>query len=94
LFEDVGFFDSFRPLWGWHETKEDLKRKKQEKKAKKAQKKLAAVGGAPEPAATEVAQAAPISNGTAVTTGTEASAGNSAVAKRHAAPTVEEVDED
>ena len=20
LFEDVGFFDSFRPLWGWHEV--------------------------------------------------------------------------
>lgn len=22
LFEDVGFFDSFRPLWGWQETEE------------------------------------------------------------------------
>ena len=20
LFEDVGFFDSFRPVWGWHEV--------------------------------------------------------------------------
>lgn len=45
LFEDVGFFDSFKPLWGWHETKEDLKRKKKEKKARKAQKKLAAAAG-------------------------------------------------
>jgi translocation protein SEC62 len=94
LFEDVGFFDSFRPLWGWHETKEDLKRKKQEKKAKKAQKKLAAIGVEPAPATTEVASTAPASNGAAVTTGTEMSAGNSAVAKRHAAPTVEEVDEE
>ncbi|OAX78018.1 hypothetical protein ACJ72_07676 [Emergomyces africanus] len=30
LFEDVGFFDSFRPVWGWQETK-----KKKSKKSKK-----------------------------------------------------------
>ncbi|KAL4879164.1 translocation protein Sec62-domain-containing protein [Aspergillus karnatakaensis] len=30
LFEDVGFFDSFKPLWGWQETK-----KKKTKKTKK-----------------------------------------------------------
>lgn len=39
LFEDVGFFDSFKPLWGWQETAEDKKRLKAEKKAKKDAKK-------------------------------------------------------
>ncbi|KAH6336071.1 translocation protein SEC62 [Parastagonospora nodorum] len=38
LFEDVGFFDSFRPLWAWHETPEDIKNKKRAKKEKKAAK--------------------------------------------------------
>ncbi|KAL8688783.1 MAG: hypothetical protein Q9218_005389 [Villophora microphyllina] len=28
LFEDVGFFDSFRPLWGWQEDKKKGKRNK------------------------------------------------------------------
>ncbi|KAI9867480.1 MAG: Translocation protein S62 [Trichoglossum hirsutum] len=27
LFEDVGFFDSFRPLWGWQEDKKSKKKK-------------------------------------------------------------------
>ncbi|GAB7354638.1 hypothetical protein MBLNU459_g5072t1 [Dothideomycetes sp. NU459] len=39
LFEDVGFFDSFKPLWGWQETAEDKKRAKEAKKAKKAEKR-------------------------------------------------------
>ncbi|KAH7072160.1 translocation protein Sec62-domain-containing protein [Paraphoma chrysanthemicola] len=41
LFEDVGFFDSFRPLWAWHETPEDIKAKKRAKKEKKAAKQAA-----------------------------------------------------
>ncbi|KAJ5604403.1 Translocation protein S62 [Penicillium lagena] len=28
LFEDVGFFDSFKPLWGWQESKKSKKSKK------------------------------------------------------------------
>lgn len=39
LFEDVGFFDSFKPLWGWQETAEDKKAAKTAKKAKKDAKK-------------------------------------------------------
>ncbi|GAM84674.1 hypothetical protein ANO11243_026730 [Dothideomycetidae sp. 11243] len=35
LFEDVGFFDSFRPVWAWQETKEAKKANKAAKKAKK-----------------------------------------------------------
>ncbi|KAF2197655.1 translocation protein [Delitschia confertaspora ATCC 74209] len=38
LFEDVGFFDSFRPVWAWQETPEDIKAKKRAKKAKKLEK--------------------------------------------------------
>ncbi|KAF2028308.1 translocation protein, partial [Setomelanomma holmii] len=41
LFEDVGFFDSFRPLWAWHETPEDIKAKQRAKKEKKAAKQAA-----------------------------------------------------
>ncbi|KAI9934950.1 hypothetical protein ASPWEDRAFT_140160 [Aspergillus wentii DTO 134E9] len=29
LFEDVGFFDSFKPLWGWQESKKKKKSKKE-----------------------------------------------------------------
>ncbi|KAK6343314.1 Translocation protein S62 [Orbilia blumenaviensis] len=31
LFEDVGFFDSFRPVWAWEKTKEEKKKKKKRK---------------------------------------------------------------
>lgn len=104
LFEDVGFFDSFRPLWGWHETKEDLQRKKKEKKARKAQKKLGEVSGAvgekTEAAPTAKGDVAPAAaapsappNGPVVTSGTDASV-KSTVARRHVAPTVEEADDE
>ncbi|KAH0363587.1 translocation protein, partial [Aureobasidium melanogenum] len=45
LFEDVGFFDSFRPVWGWQETADDKKAKKEQKKAKREAKRLAKAGG-------------------------------------------------
>ncbi|KAI9373852.1 translocation protein Sec62-domain-containing protein [Aspergillus egyptiacus] len=47
LFEDVGFIDSFKPLWGWQETK---KKKKKSKKAVDA-----APGPAPQSTATTTA---------------------------------------
>jgi len=28
LFEDVGFFDSFRPVWAWHKVKKPKQQKK------------------------------------------------------------------
>lgn len=46
LFEDVGFFDSFRPVWAWQETAEDIQKKKQAKKEKKAAKLAARANGA------------------------------------------------
>ncbi|KAF2842582.1 translocation protein [Patellaria atrata CBS 101060] len=42
LFEDVGFFDSFRPIWGWHQDAAAIKEAKKAKKAKKAEKVLKA----------------------------------------------------
>ncbi|KAJ5325458.1 hypothetical protein N7541_011732 [Penicillium brevicompactum] len=36
LFEDVGFFDSFKPLWGWQETKKSKKSSKSKAKAESA----------------------------------------------------------
>ena len=92
LFEDVGFFDSFKPLWGWHETKEDVKRKKQEKKAKRAQKLLPPSDEKEAPAAISSETIMP-ANGSANSTGMESGAA-SALAKRHAAPTVEEVEDE
>ena len=75
LFEDVGFFDSFRPWYAWHEDK---------KKSKKKRKMDADASGTN-------ADALPAANGTAVATGTEA---DGVVARRHAAPTVEEGEDD
>jgi translocation protein SEC62 len=46
LFEDVGFFDSFRPVWAWHEDEKAIKkRKKEERDAKKARRAKVGTGG-------------------------------------------------
>lgn len=46
LFEDVGFFDSFRPVWAWHEDEKAMKkRKKEERDAKKARRAKVGAGG-------------------------------------------------
>ncbi|PLN81002.1 translocation protein Sec62-domain-containing protein [Aspergillus taichungensis] len=60
LFEDVGFFDSFKPLWGWQETK-----KKKSKKPKADPAPTAADKGKDAaPSATTTATAAPDTSGT------------------------------
>ena len=55
LFEDVGFFDSFKPGWAWHEDEKAIKkRKKAEKEKKKAKREAKANGTAvPEEVAKE-----------------------------------------
>lgn len=93
LFEDVGFFDSFKPVWGWQETKK--------KKGGKKGKAGAAVGQAQ---AEKVGGDVPGVNveGGAVSSGAEpasapaAASGNGVAVptKRHAAPTVEEADDE
>lgn len=97
LFEDVGFFDSFRPVWGWQEvssrrlndlegTANSNQEKKQGKKAKKTKtsQKSAGAAGIQMPG-----QPAPA---TATTTSSAApQMSTSQPVHRHQAPQVEEV---
>ncbi|KAJ6011777.1 hypothetical protein N7499_013250 [Penicillium canescens] len=78
LFEDVGFFDSFKPLWGWQETKES-------KKAKKSKGK----GKASAPAVTEAA-APSATTASATTTSAEPASTPTAAVKRDLSARVEE----
>jgi translocation protein SEC62 len=91
LFEDVGFFDSFKPLYEWGDSKKQKKSKK-----KKAALEGAQTGSA-QPSkenagatatATSATSTPPTANGTAATSGTESAAVN----RRHA--TVEEADDE
>jgi translocation protein SEC62 len=45
LFEDVGFFDSFKPLWAWHEDELTIKKRKKEERQKKRAKREAKANG-------------------------------------------------
>ncbi|KAL8703305.1 MAG: hypothetical protein Q9201_003519 [Fulgogasparrea decipioides] len=78
LFEDVGFFDSFRPVWGWQEEK---------KKKGKKNKKDAAADGSKSSSKTEKGK----STKTSSTAATIAPAGTK---NRDLKPRVEEVEED
>ncbi|KAJ5914916.1 Translocation protein S62 [Penicillium tannophilum] len=78
LFADVGFFDSFKPLWGWQENK---------KKSKKVKSGVAAP-------TTAAPLAAPTEAPSATTTSAEAtSTPSSAPVKRDLTARVEEVEE-
>ncbi|KAH8424787.1 Sec62 family protein translocation protein [Aspergillus melleus] len=58
LFEDVGFFDSFKPLWGWQETK-----KKKSKKPSVGNASTPAPEADSTPSATTTATSAPQTSG-------------------------------
>lgn len=100
LFEDVGFIDSFIPLWGWQETK------KGKKKRKSSSSKGAGTGAGAAALTSKLpgqGMATANMNGgaeaAAVTTGAETAPavdvdGALPMTKRHAAPTVEEADDD
>jgi translocation protein SEC62 len=45
LFEDVGFFDSFKPGWAWHEDEKAIKKRKKEEKDRKKAKREAKANG-------------------------------------------------
>ncbi|KAL4933444.1 Sec62 family protein translocation protein [Aspergillus undulatus] len=88
LFEDVGFFDSFKPLWGWQETG------KKKKKSKKTEKAVDGATPAAAPAAALASQAtesAPTA-ASATTSATE-TADTAGAVKRDLAPRIEEVEE-
>ncbi|KAF2722903.1 translocation protein [Polychaeton citri CBS 116435] len=46
LFEDVGFFDSFKPMWAWHEDEKAVKQRKKEERLRKKAKREAKANGA------------------------------------------------
>jgi len=45
LFEDVGFFDSFKPLWAWHEDDKTIKKRKKEERDRKKARRAAKANG-------------------------------------------------
>lgn len=87
LFEDVGFFDSFKPVYEWG----DSKKKKPKKKQQIAAASDGGVAESKEAAPASSSAPAPVGNGNAVSSGVESPAGLP-LAKRHA--TVEEVEEE
>ncbi|KAN0104455.1 translocation protein [Hyaloscypha variabilis] len=83
LFEDVGFFDSFKPVWGWQEDKKKGKKKSTKHTGSaNAASTMAAMTGQPAPASATTTSAAP-------------QIATSTPQQRNLAPRVEEVfDED
>ncbi|RDW92173.1 hypothetical protein BP5796_01567 [Coleophoma crateriformis] len=80
LFEDVGFFDSFRPLWGWQEEKKKGKKKSKSSGSASAGATMAATTGQPPPASASVTSAEPMATMTPV--------------NRNLTPRVEEVEDE
>ncbi|KAK3067081.1 Translocation protein S62 [Teratosphaeriaceae sp. CCFEE 6253] len=103
LFEDVGFFDSFKPTWAWHEDEKTMKKRKKEerdrKRTKREAKAMEQAGGTKtdgksEKASKPESQASkPITNGTPGTTGASVNGGDIA-RQRNLGARVEEVDDD
>lgn len=84
LFEDVGFFDSFKPLWGWQETKKKGGKKKVTNgEGVQAGEKMVGVNGG-----------ADLSAADAKSSGAAATGGDAGLSKRHIAPTVEEAEDE
>jgi translocation protein SEC62 len=88
LFEDVGFFDSFRPVWGWQEEK---------KKKKKSSSSSSSKGGSANAGAAMAAMTGQPAPASATTTSSSAApqVATATATHRNLAPRVEEVfDED
>ncbi|KAI9811834.1 MAG: Translocation protein S62 [Pycnora praestabilis] len=87
LFEDVGFFDSFRPIWGW-----------QEEKKKKKSKKGKAADGNEQPTSEKSSipsPSGPISAGiTSSATSPSAAAAAAGAHRRDLKPRIEEVEDE
>ncbi|KAJ5463904.1 Translocation protein Sec62ascomycota [Penicillium sp. IBT 31633x] len=83
LFEDVGFFDSFKPLWGWQETKKSKKSRKSKANA-----------SAPAPVTAAAPSSASAEAPSATTSSAEpASTPSAAAVRRDLSARVEEVEE-
>lgn len=107
LFEDVGFFESFVPLWAWHEDEKTMKmRKKAERERKKERRAARETGELKESkkaakaakAAKNEQQSQPIAPapGNVVSSGNESiqSNGNTSIQQRNLGARVEEVEDD
>lgn len=102
LFEDVGFFDSFKPGWAWHEDEKAVKKRKkaerEKKRAKKEAKANGTVGGREESAAEEsdVVESDIAGSGATTTTGAEGVPANpqAQAQRRNLSARVEEVDDE
>lgn len=96
LWEDVSFFDSFKPLWGWHQVRLQRPHPRvetnsaQTEKPKKKKKSKGIVDGSNSGFAAATGQVAPV---TATTTGTDTQV-NTAVQRTYEAPRVEELADD
>ncbi|KAI9672522.1 MAG: Translocation protein S62 [Caeruleum heppii] len=93
LFEDVGFFDSFRPVWGWQEDKKPKKSKKSTK-----QPSASTATATPSTDSTVTPSTTPqpnLTTTTTTTTGAQPTPSSSAAEKRrNLTPRVEEVEDD
>ncbi|KAK6852511.1 hypothetical protein PG995_011062 [Apiospora arundinis] len=83
LWEDVSFMDSFRPVWGWHET---VKQKKKKSKSSKGMSHESAAGFA--------GSTGNVAPATATTTGTDTQIQTAPQQRAYAAPQVEELGDD
>ncbi|KAK1771649.1 translocation protein [Phialemonium atrogriseum] len=82
LWEDVSFFDSFKPVWAWHETAKKKKKAKAKGGSASAQATFSATTGQPAPA-------------TATTTATATQVADTSMQQRgYVSPRVEELPDD
>jgi len=106
LFEDVGFFDSFKPVWGWQEASParipylaNIPTNTCPSQTKKKKKSKKVTSGSPATATEASKTAAPADDGashaTATTTATPSvGADGAAVVKRYQSARVEEVEDE
>lgn len=95
LFEDVGFFDSFKPGWAWHEDEKTMKKRKKEERTRKKERREAkkSGGGKQEEEEGDPNISEPV---TASATGTESAPtnGQMSVQQRNLSARVEEVEDE
>lgn len=96
LFEDVGFWDSFKPFGAWHESPEEIKAKakqaRKDKAARRAAREQDKTGGKPAIEAAPTETAAPVKP-VEGTSGAETGSGG-VVTKRPQRATVEEEEDE
>lgn len=98
LFEDVGFFDSFRPLWAWHEDEKAMKKRKKEERAAKKERRAAKANEETAPASKKAEKenkpSEPIATAQGTTTTGSQAASPAGMQQRNLNASVEEEAED